>query len=178
MPSAPVREFREIEERPAPSDEALPGAQIRVAAELMDKLVNYAGEVSIYRSRLEQQLGTVRLNLKEADITVQRLKEQLRKMDRESEAQMMSRYQSASTQGSSEFDPLEPDRFSNMQQLPRALAESVSDLANLHDLPEDSVRRAEALLTQQSRVSSDLQEGLMQTRMTPFGSAAPRRRRA
>ena len=173
----PVREVREIEDRPAEAEDAAPGAQIRVAAELMDKLVNYAGEVSIYRSRLEQQMGAVRFNLKEVDITVQRLKEQLRKMDIESEAQMMSRYQSASTRGSSEFDPLELDRFSNMQQLSRALAESVSDLVNLHDMLEDSVRQAETLLTQQSRVSSDLQEGLMQTRMTPFGSAAPRLRR-
>jgi chemosensory pili system protein ChpA (sensor histidine kinase/response regulator) len=172
-----VREVREIEDRPAEAEDAAPGAQIRVAAELMDKLVNYAGEVSIYRSRLEQQMGAVRFNLKEVDITVQRLKEQLRKMDIESEAQMMSRYQSASTRGSTEFDPLELDRFSNMQQLSRALAESVSDLVNLHDMLEDSVRQAETLLTQQSRVSSDLQEGLMQTRMTPFGSAAPRLRR-
>ena len=172
-----AREIREIEDRPPEAEDAAPGAQIRVAAELMDKLVNYAGEVSIYRSRLEQQLGAVRFNLKEVDITVQRLKEQLRKMDIESEAQMMSRYQSASTRGSSEFDPLELDRFSNMQQLSRALAESVSDLVSLHDMLEDSVRQAESLLTQQSRVSSDLQEGLMQTRMTPFGSAAPRLRR-
>ncbi|HSM10550.1 MAG TPA: Hpt domain-containing protein, partial [Lysobacter sp.] len=36
----PVREFREIEDRPAAaSDESAPGAQIRVAADLMDKLV-------------------------------------------------------------------------------------------------------------------------------------------
>ena len=174
----PVREFREIEDRPAAaSDESAPGAQIRVAAELMDKLVNYAGEVSIYRSRLEQQMGAVRFNLKEVDATVQRLKEQLRKMDMESEAQMMSRYQSASGKGAAEFDPLELDRFSNMQQLSRALAESVSDLLNLHEMLDDSVRQAESLLTQQSRVSAELQEGLMQTRMTPFGSAAPRLRR-
>jgi chemosensory pili system protein ChpA (sensor histidine kinase/response regulator) len=173
-----VREFREIEDRPAAaSDESAPGAQIRVAADLMDKLVNYAGEVSIYRSRLEQQMGAVRFNLKEVDATVQRLKEQLRKMDMESEAQMMSRYQSASGKGAAEFDPLELDRFSNMQQLSRALAESVSDLLNLHDMLDDSVRQAESLLTQQSRVSAELQEGLMQTRMTPFGSAAPRLRR-
>jgi chemosensory pili system protein ChpA (sensor histidine kinase/response regulator) len=143
----------------------------------MDKLVNYAGEISIYRSRLEQQMGAVRFNLKEVDATVQRLKEQLRKMDMESEAQMMSRYQSASSKGVTEFDPLELDRFSNMQQLSRALAESVSDLLNLHEMLDDSIRQAESLLTQQSRVSSDLQEGLMQTRMTPFGSAAPRLRR-
>ncbi len=174
----PEREFHEIQDRPTiQGDEAAPGAQIRVAAELMDKLVNYSGEISIYRSRLEQQLGHVRFNLEEVDGTVQRLKEQLRKMDIESEAQMMSRYEKASTKNSSEFDPLELDRFSNMQQLSRALAESVSDLINLHEMLDDSVRQADSLLTQQSRVSSDLQEGLMQTRMTPFGSAAPRLRR-
>ena len=174
----PVREFREIEDRPAAaSDESAPGAQIRVAADLMDKLVKSSGEVRIYRSRLEQQMGAVRFNLKEVDATVQRLKEQLRKMDMESEAQMMSRYQSASGKGAAEFDPLELDRFSNMQQLSRALAESVSDLLNLHDMLDESVRQAESLLTQQSRVSAELQEGLMQTRMTPFGSAAPRLRR-
>jgi chemosensory pili system protein ChpA (sensor histidine kinase/response regulator) len=178
LTKVPAREFQEIQDRPAAASEDVgAGAQIRVAAELMDKVVNYAGEISIYRSRLEQQLGAVRFNLKDVDATVQRLKEQLRKMDIESEAQMMSRYQSASTKGSSEFDPLELDRFSNMQQLSRALSESVSDLLNLHEMLDDSVRQAENLLTQQSRVSSDLQEGLMQTRMTPFGSAAPRLRR-
>jgi len=171
------RVFHEIQDRPAAPEDTGPGAQIRVAADLMDKLVNYAGEVSIYRSRLEQQMSTVRLSLKDVDATIHRLKEQLRKMDMESEAQMMSRYQSASAKGASEFDPLELDRFSNMQQLSRALSESVSDLLNLHEMLDESVRQAETLLTQQSRVSSDLQEGLMQTRMTPFGSAAPRLRR-
>jgi chemosensory pili system protein ChpA (sensor histidine kinase/response regulator) len=175
----PAREFREIEDRPVPTaEDAAGGAQIRVAADLMDKLVNYAGEISIYRSRLEQQMSAVRFNLKEVDATVHRLKEQLRKMDMESEAQMMSRYQSASSsKAASDFDPLELDRFSNMQQLSRALAESVSDLLNLHEMLDDSVRQADGLLTQQSRVATDLQEGLMQTRMTPFGQAAPRLRR-
>ena len=178
LPKKPAREFREIQDRPASqAEDAAPGAQIRVGADLMDKLVNYAGEISIYRSRLEQQLGHVRHNLKDVDGTVQRLKEQLRKMDIESEAQMMSRYQKASGKEATDFDPLELDRFSNMQQLSRSLAESVSDLLNLHEMLDDSVRQAESLLTQQSRVSSDLQEGLMQTRMTPFGSAAPRLRR-
>jgi chemosensory pili system protein ChpA (sensor histidine kinase/response regulator) len=143
----------------------------------MDSLVNYAGEISIYRSRLEQQLGSVRSNLKEVEGTVSRLKEQLRKLDIETEAQMMSRYQRASTKGSTEFDPLELDRFSNMQQLSRSLTESVSDLLSLQDMLSESVRQAESLLTQQSRVSGELQEGLMKTRMTPFGSAAPRLRR-
>ncbi len=177
-PEAPKREFHEVQDQPLtdPGDDS--GQQhIRVAAELMDSLVNYAGEISIYRARLEQQLGTVRFNLKEVGQTIGRLKEQLRQMDGETEAQMLSRYQHASTKGSTEFDPLELDRFSNMQQLSRALTESVSDLMNLQDMLDVSVREAETLLVQQSRVSSELQEGLMQTRMTPFGSAAPRLRR-
>jgi len=174
----PKREIREIPDGPATAaEDAAPGAQIRVAADLMDKLVNYAGEVSIYRSRLEQQVGLVRHTLKDVDSTIQRLKEQLRKMDIESEAQMMSRYENASRKSETEFDPLELDRFSNMQQLSRGLQETVSDLLNLHEMLDESVRTAENLLSQQSRVSSDLQEGLMQTRMTPFGSAAPRLRR-
>ncbi|MEJ8567060.1 Hpt domain-containing protein [Elongatibacter sediminis] len=175
----PKREFRDIPDRPAveAADDAASQQHIRVAAELMDSLVNHAGEISIYRARLEQQLGSVRFNLKEMDQTVGRLKDQLRKMDMEAEAQMLSRYQHASSQSSSDFDPLELDRFSNMQQLSRALTESVSDLLNLQEMMGESVRQAETLLVQQSRVSSDLQEGLMQTRMTPFGSAAPRLRR-
>ncbi|MFV2089595.1 MAG: Hpt domain-containing protein, partial [Pseudomonadales bacterium] len=176
-----AREFREIQDRPAAArDHTGEGAgqsQIHVAADLMDTLVNYAGEISIYRSRLEQQMDSVRFNLKEVEATVSRLKKQLRKMEIETEAQMMSRYQSASVTDSSEFDPLELDRFSNMQQLSRSLNESINDLLSLQDMLDDSVRQAESLLTQQSRVSADLQEGLMKTRMTPFGSAAPRLRR-
>ena len=175
------REFHEIQERPAvamePAEDGSSQPHIRVAAELMDSLVNYSGEISIYRSRLEQQMSSVRYNLKEVEATVTRLQEQLRNMEIETEAQMMSRYQHASSQGTSEFDPLELDRFSKIQQLSRSTAESVSDLLNLQGMLEESVRQAESLLTQQSRTSADLQAGLMQTRMTPFGSAAPRLRR-
>lgn len=171
------KEFREISDHSTGDDDAPAGAQIRVAASLMDTLVNYSGEISIYRARLEEQLNTVRFNLKEVDQTVARLNEQLRKMEMETEAQMLSRYQSASTKTSSEFDPLELDRFSNIQQVSRGLTETVSDLLNLHEMLDESVRQAENLLSSQSRVSADLQDGLMQTRMTPFASAAPRMRR-
>jgi len=64
-----------------------------------------------------------------------------------------------------------------MQQLSRSLSESVSDLLNLQELLDDAARKSEALLVQQSRVSTELQEGLMQTRMVHFGTIAPRLRR-
>ena len=151
---------------------------IRVRADMLDNLVNFAGEVSIYRSRLETQMGGFRFNLIEFEQTVLRLREQLRKLEMETEAQILSRYQRESEQsGNTEFDPLELDRFSTLQQLSRALAESVSDLVSIQNLLDDIARQSETLLLQQSRVSSDLQEGLMRTRMVPFESLVPRLRR-
>ncbi|MGA9333147.1 MAG: Hpt domain-containing protein [Rudaea sp.] len=154
-----------------------PQEMIRVRSDLLDSLVNYAGEVSIYRSRLEQQISTFRFNLVEFETTVSRLREQLRKLELETEAQILSRYQREAESGESSFDPLELDRFSQLQQLSRALAESVSDLVSIQGLLDDLTRQSETLLLQQSRVSSDLQEGLMRTRMVPFDSLVPSLRR-
>ena len=155
-----------------------PQEMIRVRSDLLDSLVNYAGEVSIYRSRLEQQISTFRFNLVEFEQTVSRLREQLRKLELETEAQILSRYQREQHEaGDTAFDPLELDRFSQLQQLSRALAESVSDLVSIQGLLDDLTRQSETLLLQQSRVSSDLQEGLMRTRMVPFDSLVPSLRR-
>jgi chemosensory pili system protein ChpA (sensor histidine kinase/response regulator) len=148
-----------------------PQEMIRVRSDLLDSLVNYAGEVSIYRSRLEQQISTFRFNLVEFETTVSRLRDQLRKLELETEAQILSRFQREAEATESTFDPLELDRFSQLQQLSRALAESVSDLTSIQGLLDDLTRQSETLLLQQSRVSSDLQEGLMRTRMVPFDFA-------
>ncbi|MGB5292968.1 MAG: chemotaxis protein CheA, partial [Lysobacterales bacterium] len=167
---------------PAPEPEVASaepaGSQhIRVNADLLDSLVNSAGEISIFRSHLEQQVGQIRDNLKEFDVTVSRIREQFRKLEIETETQIRSGYHEKAPDGAEEFDPLEMDRFSSMQQLSRSLSESVADLLNLQELLDTSARKSEALLVQQSRVSNDLQEGLMRTRMVHFGTIAPRLRR-
>jgi chemosensory pili system protein ChpA (sensor histidine kinase/response regulator) len=155
-----------------------PQEQIRVRAELLDTLVNHAGEVAIYRSRLEQQVAGYRFNLVELDQTVQRLRSQLRMMEIETEAQIIARFQREHREaGISVFDPLELDRFSQLQQYSRALAESVSDLVSIQGMLDELTRQAETLLIQQSRVSSELQEGLLRTRMLPFDTMVPNLRR-
>lgn len=154
-----------------------PQEQVRIRADLLDQLVNYAGEVAIYRARLEQQLGAFRSNLGELNQTTTRLREQLRRLDIETEAQISARYLRENDEKDSEFDPLELDRFTNQQQLSRGLAESANDLVNLQGVLDDLTRQYETLLLQQSRVSSDLQEGLMRTRMVPFDALVPRLRR-
>ena len=183
MPAEPAAAPVRLPPRPLPRFEEedigarAPQEMIRVRSDLLDSLVNYAGEVSIYRSRLEQQISTFRFNLVEFETTVSRLRDQLRKLELETEAQILSRFQREAESTESTFDPLELDRFSQLQQLSRALAESVSDLTSIQGLLDDLTRQSETLLLQQSRVSSDLQEGLMRTRMVPFDSLVPSLRR-
>ncbi len=139
----------------------------RVGAELLQRLLDNAGEISIYRARLEQQLGSISFNLDELSRTVIRVHEQLRNLEIETEAQILHTHKEESD-GSSDFDPLELDRYSNLQQLTRALAESANDLSSIEGLLENYTSEAEKLLLQQSRVTTELQDGLMRTRMVPF----------
>ncbi|MDG2525876.1 Hpt domain-containing protein [Stenotrophomonas sp. HITSZ_GD] len=173
--SAPVPVEGVVDEELGPA--RAPQEQVRVRADLLDSLVNHAGEVAIYRSRLEQQLGAFRGAMAELDRTNARLRDQLRRLDLETEAQIVARYQREQDQGDTTFDPLELDRFSTLQQLSRALNESAADLGGLQGVLDDLSRQYDSLLQQQSRVSSELQDGLMRARMVPFDGLVPRLRR-
>jgi chemosensory pili system protein ChpA (sensor histidine kinase/response regulator) len=164
-----------IETRPAEQPPVLPGREAgveraemaRVDADLLDTMLNNAGEVSIFRSRLEQQLSSVDFNLAELARVVQRLKEQLRKLEMETEAQILHRHVDSAPRRT-DFDPLELDRYSAIQQYSRALGETAADVASIQGLLGSLTREAQNLLTQQGRIVSDLQNSLMRTRMVPF----------
>jgi chemosensory pili system protein ChpA (sensor histidine kinase/response regulator) len=140
----------------------------RVDAELLDTMLNNAGEVSIFRSRLDQQVNSIDFNLAELARTVTRLKEQLRSLEIETEAQILNRHHDEEDHRRDEFDPLELDRYSVLQQYSRALAETAGDVASIQGLLETLTREAQNLLTQQARTITELQNSLMRTRMVPF----------
>ncbi len=155
-----------------------PQELVKVPAELLEGLVNLAGETSIFRGRVEQQVSDVGFTLSEMEATIDRVRDQLRRLDTETQAQILSRYQAeAERAGYEDFDPLEMDRHSQLQQLSRALFESASDLLDLKETLAAKNRDAETLLLQQARVNTELQEGLMRTRMVPFDRLVPRLRR-
>ena len=61
---------------------------VRVRADHLGHLLNLSGESSIARARIEQQLGDCSEALEEMDMTILRLRDQLRRLDFEAEAQM------------------------------------------------------------------------------------------
>ncbi|VVN28428.1 Hpt domain-containing protein [Pseudomonas fluorescens] len=168
---------------PVKADAAPPAAEagadmVKVSAELLDELVNLAGETSIFRGRIEQQVNDAQVALNEMETTIERMRDQLRRLDTETQARILSRQQvDAERLGYEEFDPLEMDRHSQLQQLSRALFESASDLLDLKETLDRRNHDAENLLQQQGRINTELQEGLMRTRMVPFERMLPRLKR-
>jgi len=139
----------------------------RVDPEVLQELLNNAGEISIFHSRLMQQMSQIQFNVEELGQTNVRLRDQLRNLELATEAQILYLHQAdmAKDEG---FDPLELDRYSKIQQLSRGLAETASDVNSLKDLLAQLTADTEGLLVQQSRTANELQDGLMRTRMVPF----------
>ena len=151
--------------------------QVRVRSDLLNNLVDYAGEVNIYHARMGKQITDFGFNLGELTQTVVRLKEQLRNLEIETEIQIRSGYEKEAGNYDVDFDPLEMDQYSTLQQLSRSLSETAADVDSINDILSEITRDSETLLVQESRISTDLQEGLMRTRMVRFGGLSSRLRR-
>ncbi|MGH8443374.1 MAG: Hpt domain-containing protein [Nevskiaceae bacterium] len=153
----------------------------RVGVEQLDKMMNEAGEISIYRSRIEQNTSALTFQLTEMQQTIERVREHLRALELETETQIAARGFSVGLDTSgdkrADFDPLEMDRFSRMQELSRTLSESVGDLSALRGTMDDQLSEAETLLMQQGRVNTEIQQGLMGTLMVPFSRQVQRLQR-
>jgi chemosensory pili system protein ChpA (sensor histidine kinase/response regulator) len=146
---------------------------LRVNADIIDRFVNEAGELSIARSRIDQEMLTFKQSLVELTDNISRMKSQLREIEIQAESQIQSRLKEAEEHGES-FDPLEFDRFSRTQELTRFLAESLNDVVTLQISLQKNIDETEAALLQQARLNRDLQQGLMGVRLVPLGNLQER----
>ncbi|MFN7856319.1 MAG: Hpt domain-containing protein [Acidovorax sp.] len=169
-PAAPVK-------LPAPSQlgplRAASNQSVRVRAQLLDRMVNQAGEVMISRSRLDVRLGQFRSSLNDLSGNLDRLRQQLRDIEVQAESQMQSRL-ALSKDSAAGFDPLEFDRFTRVQELTRMMAESVNDVATVQRNLQRAMEGAEDDLIAQGRQARELQRDLLKTRMVEFEGIAER----
>jgi chemosensory pili system protein ChpA (sensor histidine kinase/response regulator) len=147
---------------------------VRVRADILDRLVNQAGEVSIARSRVENEVAAMRASLGDVADNLARLNRQLREIEMQAESQIASSMSRMAEANERDFDPLEFDRFTRLQELTRMMAESVNDAASLHEHLARSVDHASDDLVVQARLTRDLQRDLMRVRMVPFASIGER----
>ena len=148
-------------------------ALLRVNADMIDRFVNEAGELAIARSRIDLEMQAFKRALLELNDNVSRMKSQLREIEIQAETQIQSRIKEQQEHGEN-FDPLEFDRFSRMQELTRFLAESLNDVVTLQQSLQKNLDESDAALLQQLRLNRDLQQGLMGVRLVPLGNLQDR----
>ncbi len=148
-------------------------ALLRVNADLIDRFVNEAGELSIARSRIEGEIIAFKRALLDLSDNVSRMRSQLREIEIASEGQMQSRIKERDEKGAT-FDPLEFDRFTRMQELTRFLAESLSDVITLQQSLQKNIDETELAIHAQARLNRDLQQGLMGVRLVPLSNLSDR----
>jgi chemosensory pili system protein ChpA (sensor histidine kinase/response regulator) len=158
---------------PAAAMRSAPGQTVRVRAQLLDRLMNQAGEVMITRARLEAELSQLRGSLSDLSGNLDKLRLQLRELDVQAESQMQTRLQQTKETEAS-FDPLEFDRYTRVQELTRMMAESVNDVATVHRNIQRTIESTEDDLIMQARQTRDLQRDLLRTRMVEFEGISER----
>ncbi len=161
---------------PAPMDAEPAGAGaavLKLRADMVDRFVNEAGEIGIARTRVEGELRGLRRSLLDLTENVIRLRNQLREIEIQAEVQMQSRMAQAETHHG-DFDPLEMDRYTRLQELTRMMAESVGDVTTIQQNLLRNLDSADAAVNSQARLSRELQQSLMQVRMVRFDTLADR----
>jgi chemosensory pili system protein ChpA (sensor histidine kinase/response regulator) len=149
---------------------------LRMRADVLDRLINEAGEVSIMRSRMDREMQNFKQSSTDLTDSISRMRAYLRELEIEAETQMQSRM-SLLQEANETFDPLEFDRFTRLQELTRMMAESVNDVATIQHGLLLNLDQTDAALQQQNRMNRELQQGLMGVRMLPFATISERLQR-
>ncbi len=102
-----------------------------------------------------------------------RLRQQLREVEIQAESQMQARV-SLAKDNAEQFDPLEFDRFTRLQELTRFMNESVHDVQTIQQSMLKHLDETAAAMLAQGRLTRELQQGLMNVRMVSFNSITDR----
>ena len=148
-----------------------PSDMIRIPVELLESLIDLAGEASITRSGLEQQLADSNKLLDDMSVATLRIKEQLHRLDSE------ARLQNEITRDKAGFDSLELEEHSSLTQLSHSLVETASELMGVGEALQQSAKEGGRLLRQQGRTQTELHEQLMKAQMDSFSRLVPRLRK-
>ena len=145
-------------------------AALRIRTDTLDSLTNFVGDASMNRSQMREDVISIKSVVDELYSNVQRFGTQLRELEIEADSKITSRTnQSLTTERGDEFDPLELDRYTKLQQLSRGLAENLDELGGIQNSLSNFVYKAETSLQKQERLNRELQDEIMQVRLVSFG---------
>lgn len=146
---------------------------IRIPSDMVDLFINETGEIRLTRTTLEGVIDNNRKSLNELKSSSYKLVKMLREIEIQAESQIEARRGKIEEEGS-DFDPLEFDRFTRLQELTRFMNETVSDVQDTVTSMEGSFKTQNTTVVQQSVLTNNLLDSLMKVRLVPMGSVSDR----
>jgi chemosensory pili system protein ChpA (sensor histidine kinase/response regulator) len=164
-----------------------PTQVVRVPIERLDELVRLVSELVISRSTFEQRMSDFGRTADELRLSVDRLRRVSQTLETEYEVSALGggvtlypadarlpRTEPRPMFNTHGFDALEFDRYTEFHRLSRELTETTSDVNTIGNELITLIGDFDSILNRQGRLSSELQDKLMRTRMVPLATLATR----
>ena len=158
-----------VADRVHPANAAAAPLHLRVRADLLDRVTSSAAELVVGGARIQGELQQQRQAITDLNDNLGRLRTQLRELEIQAETQIASQLHLTAN---AEFDPLEFDRFTRLQELTRMMAESVGDVVSVQRALGRHIDGAALAISAQSRHARSLQADLRRLRVVQFSSIA------
>lgn len=147
---------------------------VRIRADLLEKFSTLAGRINVSRSHLEQQVKSANEYLIEISKEIKIVQEGMKNIEVKTDANLRLYQETVGARNYDEFDILEMDRYSSLQQSIRVLEDKLTQLEDLSEMVMHTLRNAEGLLADQKRSAKNLEEGIIHTRLISIDYLVPR----
>lgn len=137
-------------------------------------LLNYSGELGLTRTQLKTTLDSTRGELAVLRNSMKAIREGLRELEFEADAQMRALPENQSSEVEDDFDPLQLDRYSRLQARAREVNQQLDDLGRVERQLSDRTSELGGTLLQQFHLGEQLQDGLINARMVSINEYLPR----
>lgn len=146
---------------------------IKVSVDTIDHLAKESANVKISVSTLFDESTIIRKAIRELGDDTERIGKMLKELETHAETQMLSRKEQLQEEGT-DFDPLEFDRFTRLQELARFITEGLEDIKDTYVELNNIAKKQTKTLANQYRSVNDIEETLLQARLIQFDTISNR----
>ena len=169
--AAQVQAQAQAQARPVQDNSAASIVQLRVRSDLLERISSSAAELAVGGARVTNEFQLQRQAITDLGENINRLRSQLRELEIQAETRIASQLK---INGMQDFDPLEFDRYTSLQELTRMMTESLGDIVSVQRTLARYVDDAELAISVQTRHARNLQTDLRRVRIVQFSSMAER----
>lgn len=137
---------------------------IRLRADSLDNIVNDASELRLSKAGLEEIGRNYKKQLQDLRNSVERVQHIIKEISINAEAQIHSRKEYYD-RSSVDFDPLEFDKFTRLQELTRFMNEAIQDIHNYSEQTEMLNNQHDYIINQQTLSADSLVDELTKVRL-------------